>query len=269
MANIKILFRASLAEEDELNIASKYFEVIQYRAEIKPGDLIIPRYSMLPFANELEKDCELLGAKLINTYQQHRYVADLRNYYPDLSDFTPHTYFSPEQAIGDLTFHGAWICKGETNSRKDKWGTHCFCTTRAAIMPTCLRLMDDGLIGQQDIYVRQFEKFKTYGYSPITNQPITKEFRVFVYNGKVLAKGYYWINYPELFEQFNPNPNDIPEDWLNKVVSRIKDKVPAFVVDVAEREDGVWRVIELNDFTMSGLSGVNADELYQNLKESL
>ena len=40
------------------------------------------------------------------------------------------------------------------------------------------------------------------------------------------------------------------------------------MIDVAEREDGVWRVVELNDGCMSGLSGCIADELYRNLRET-
>ena len=82
-----------------------------------------------------------------------------------------------------------------------------------------------------------------------------------------MAKGYYWANYPEVIEEHNPNPNDIPNDWLEEVIGRVKDNIPAFVVDVAQCEDGRWIVVELNDFCMSGLSGVSAEELYGNLSK--
>jgi hypothetical protein len=268
MSNVKILFRASLAEEDELNVASKHFDVIQLRSQIKPGDLVIPRYSFLPYGDELEKDCEHLGAKLINTYAQHRYVADLGAYYSDLEDFTPKTYFTPQEAICDHTFCGEYVLKGATNSRKNLWKTHMFAPTRQDIMDVYLNLANDSLIGQQSIYVRQFEQFKTYDYA-LNSQPITKEFRVFVLNGKVIGKGFYWTNYPEVIEQYHPDPNDIPEAWLAEVIDRVKDRIPFFVVDVAEGIDSRWRVVECNCGTMSGLSGVDAETLYSNLAREL
>jgi hypothetical protein len=267
MGDIKILFRASLAEEEELNIASKYFEVIQSRTQIKAGDLIIPRYSFLPFGDELEKDCELLGAKLINTYAQHRYVADLQSWYSDLSDFTARTWFDPAEAMAD-EYNGSYFCKGETNSRKNLWTTHAYAKTKQDLMSVYLNLQNDGLIGNQRICIRQFEQLKTYDYS-ITGQPITKEFRVFVLDGEIMGKGYYWTNYPEVIEQHHPNPNDIPTAWLAEVIDRVKDHIPAFVVDVAEKADGGWIVIELNDLCMSGLSGVSAEELYANMARKL
>lgn len=52
----KILFRQTLAEENEFETAKKHFEVIDSRSLVKPGDKIICRYSALPYYEELEKD---------------------------------------------------------------------------------------------------------------------------------------------------------------------------------------------------------------------
>jgi hypothetical protein len=269
MANVKILFRGSLAEEDELSAIERHFGyAVTSRVNLCNGDLVIPRYSFLPFGEELENDCKVLGARLINTYAQHRYVADLSAWYPDLEDFTPKTYFTLQDAIDDDSFHGSYVLKGETNSRKNQWKTSCFASNLSGIMPVYHNLANDSLIGQQSIYVRQFEPFTTYDYA-INDQPITKEFRVFVLNGQVIGKGFYWTNYPEVIEQYHPDPNDIPEAWLAEVIDRVKDRIPFFVVDVAERNDGVWRVVELNCGTMSGLSGVCADTLYSGLLRGL
>lgn len=260
----KILFRASLAEEYELNIANKYFNIIENRAQIHSGDFIIPRYSFLPYGDELEKDCQILGAKLINSYKQHRYVADLYQWYDDIQKYTPKTYFDPSVALSQ-DFSGSYILKGETNSKKNQWKDSMFAATKDDVMRVYCNLANDSLIGQQTICIREFEHFKTFGYSPITGQPIIKEFRVFVVNGKIIGKGYYWINYPEIIEKYKPDVNEIPQSFLDEVINKIKSNIPAFVIDVAEREDGEWRVIEINDFTMSGLGGVDAEELYGNL----
>jgi hypothetical protein len=261
----KILMRASLSEENELEIARKYFGVYKSRAQIKPGDLILCRYSFLPFGEELEQDVKLLGGNLINSYAQHRYVADLYSWYWDLEDYTPKTWFDPAIVFAG-EYDGPLFLKGETNSRKNLWHSHCLAKNKADLMRVYCNLQNDSMIGQQSIVIRQFEQFKTYTTS-ITGQPITKEFRFFVFKGKVMASGYYWANYPEVIEKFNPNPKDVPVDFLAAVIDRVKNKIPAFVVDIAEHIDGRFRVVELNDFCMSGLSGVDADELYQNLDQ--
>ena len=261
---MKVLFRAALAEEEELSIVSKYFEVIQSRAQIQSGDEILCRYSFLPYGDELDQDVALMGGKLVNLYAQHRYVADLGAWYSDLKDYTPKTWFDPAEVLRQ-DYDGRFFCKGETNSLKNLWNTHCVAQNKADLMRVYCNLRDDSLIGQQTICIRQFEPLITYATS-ITRQPITKEFRVFVYRGKIMGKGYYWVNHPEVIEEFKPNPNDIPESFLAEVIERVKDHIPFFVVDVAQRIDGEWRVIELNDGCMSGLSGVDADELYRNLK---
>jgi hypothetical protein len=262
----KILFRASLAEEDELCIARKYFEVYESRTQIKPGDLILCRYSFLPYGDELEQDIKLLGAKLVNSYAQHRYVADLYSWYSDLGpEYTPYTWFDPAVVLAD-EYSGSYFLKGETNSLKNQWKTHCVAKTKNDLMQVYFNLQGDSLIGHQSICIRKLERLKTY-LTSFTGQPITKEFRIFVYKGQVLAKGYYWTNYPEVMDEFKPDSNDIPADWLAEVIGKVKDHVPAFVIDVAQKEDGSWIVIELNDFCMSGLSGVSAEELYANLSK--
>ena len=37
--------------------------------------------------------------------------------------------------------------------------------------------------------------------------PITKEFRIFMYKDKVIAKGFYWANHPEVIEEYKPEVN--------------------------------------------------------------
>jgi len=56
-----IYFRGSLAEEEEKAAAAKYFDVVERRTAIPSGSLGIPRYSALPYNEELEADVKALG----------------------------------------------------------------------------------------------------------------------------------------------------------------------------------------------------------------
>lgn len=73
-------------------LQSAGFVYLKNRTQIQSGDLVVPRYSALPFYQELESDVNALGAKLINTYYQHQYIADLQNWVIDLGELTPLTW---------------------------------------------------------------------------------------------------------------------------------------------------------------------------------
>jgi len=68
--------------EEELQCIERHFPYsTNSRVDIQPGDLVIGRYSVLPFYEEQERDIQKIGAKLINTYEQHQYIAKLANWY--------------------------------------------------------------------------------------------------------------------------------------------------------------------------------------------
>ena len=54
---------------------------------IKAGDLVIPRFSAIPFYKEQEYDVNSIGAKMINDINQHNYIVDMYNWYEDLIDY--------------------------------------------------------------------------------------------------------------------------------------------------------------------------------------
>lgn len=262
-----LLFRASLAEEDELNCAKQYFAVIERRSLIPSDRLIIPRYSSLPYYDELDKDVQFAMSELINTPVQHEYVANIANWYKDLEDLTPKTYFSGFSSLPS----GSYVLKGATNSRKHEWNRRMFAPTNHDIPKIMGSLLDDCLIKDQGIVVREFEKFQTYEYG-INDLPITHEYRVFVCDSKIVSFGYYWASHPEIYESPNFHHDFIDGrgmDLVGRVIERIGNKCRFYVIDIARKEDGEWRVIELNDATMSGLSTISPANFYANLERIL
>jgi ATP-grasp domain, R2K clade family 3 len=289
-----ILMRAELAEQHELFAARRYFDVAEHRSDLlwlrkecRQDLLVIPRYSALPYYKELEYDVRSLGAELINTYRQHRYVADLENWYDDFTDITPQTWFRMEDV--PRSEDGPFVLKGATNSRKARWITHMFAETRKDATDVMLRLLDDPLISEQGVYIRKFERFHDYGINEITQQPVTEEWRYFVLDGRIIAGGFYWS---EFYEK-EVLPNGLHFAHVNghsisvaahreardafvqtQVIPRVGDRIRFYVVDiarVASRIDGPprYRVVELNDGQMSGLSCINPDDFYASLALTL
>lgn len=254
-----ILYRGNDFEKDELEIASEFFTCTNRRPEIKSGDFVIGRYSMLPFYSDQVKDIKYVGASVINDYNKHLYVADLQNYVYDLKELTPQTWNN----LMDLPDNCAFVLKGETNSRKSNWLKDMYAADKKSAIEVYNRLSSDSLIGYQQIYIRKYIPLHKY-MDGINGMPVTKEFRFFVAYGKILCGDFYWQNYIDDMDH-KPNANEVPRDFLQKVIDKIDNQCNFYTIDVAQCENGEWIVIELNDGQQAGLSCNSPYELYKNL----
>ena len=264
MTETVILMRASLAEDDELQEAKKHFRVFESRAALPMCSEVIGRYSCLPYFKELEADLAYHGSRLINNHAAHLYVADMANYYEDLKDLTPKTWFSLEDFKRDKPV-GSFVLKGQTNSKKQQWNNMMYAATENDVDTVFGRLNDDGFLSDQNIYIREYVPLRQFGIG-IRGLPITEEYRFFVLDGEIVGSGYYWSQFPEIKEQYKLSPNEVPESFLKDVMARISNKIRFYVVDVARKRDGSWMIIEMNDGQQSGLSDVDPAELYKNIK---
>jgi hypothetical protein len=256
-----ILFRKSLSEEGELEVCHQYFNVVEHRSEVPANSLVIGRYSTLPYYDELEKD--LSHSRLINSYSQHKYIANF-DYYNDVKEYTPETWF-------DDNFYtcedGPFVVKGRTNSRKYNWNKHMFAKNKRAAIDVATVLNDDLHIGCQGIIYRRYVPLKTYEIG-LNDLPFTNEWRVFCYQNKILSKGYYWSSASE--ETIAKAVwDDNATILVKKLISIVSEKVNFYVLDIAQIVDDRWILIEINDGTMSGLSENNSHTLYRNLAHYL
>ena len=254
-----IYFRGSLSEENELNIAKQYFDVVESRVGVK-NKLVIPRYSALPFYKELEYDVEIQGSKLINSYEQHKYIADFE-YYNDIRDYTPETYFS----FQDIPDNGMFVVKGKTNSRKFHWNSLMFAEGKQNAILVACDLQRDALISQQDIIVREFVPLEKVD-DGINGLPISNEWRFFCYKNETLSYGFYWS---EVTDKKRPDIDDEAFELIESVKPILSDRVNFFVVDVAKTNSGQWIVIECNDGQQSGLSANDPHILYKKLHDGI
>jgi hypothetical protein len=251
-----ILFRPDYHSEKELAIAKKYFRVVTHRTECKDS-VVIGRYSVLPYYRELQEDMWLNGCALINSYLQHNWIANFE-YYEDLKEFTPESWYS----LSDTDYNGPFVVKGITNSRKYQWNTHMYAADRNAAMRVASELYNDGLIGAQELVYRKYVPLRTFEIG-INGTPFTNEWRFFCYKNTILGQGYYWssADKPELGYLTTS-----ALELVNKITEIAAQQCNFYVLDIAETVEGKWILIEINDGQMSGLSEVNPDILYRNMK---
>jgi hypothetical protein len=252
-----VLFR-NIDCPEEYQTCSKYFLTVENRVAIPQNSLVIGRYSVLPYYKELEKDLSLLNSKLINSYEQHRYVADIRIWYPDLKEFTPKTY-SEWYGLQE----GRYIVKGVTNSRKHLWNTHMFAENLESLYKVVNSCLDDTFIADQGVVVREFVSLKTFDIG-INGLPVTEEYRTFWMGENFIGGGFYWSEHPD-YEQPLPDDGLAFAQSMAKIVSQ---NINFFVIDIARTAEGNWIVVELNDGSMSGLSCIDEDTFYKNLKNT-
>ena len=110
-----VWMRGSLAEEHEWQAAARYFpKARRMLTGIGQGDLVVARYSVLPFYPEVEEEVRALGGRLLNTYEQHLFAAKARRYAAVLAEHTPEVW-SLEEALAGPALHDGYVVKGETN----------------------------------------------------------------------------------------------------------------------------------------------------------
>jgi hypothetical protein len=260
-----ILFRRELEHAEEIGAANNHFKVVFNRnnPEIK-NKLVIPRYSALPYYRELEEDLEFCGAKLINSVVQHRWIAEYY-YYEQLAKFMPKSW--DDNNFSYSNFQGPFVVKGKTNSRKNRWKQQMFAETREKASLVANELAVDSLIGEQGIVYKEYIPLKTFEYG-INGLPFSNEFRFFILKDKIIDYGYYWLIAGDEAKKQAKLDNDAFK-LIEGVIDIAKDFANFYVVDIAEKVNGGWIVVELNDGSQSGLSCIDEDRFYKKLHEAI
>jgi hypothetical protein len=260
-----ILARKSNSKKDleEMKEASKYFKIFYNRASVPKDSLVIGRMSVVPFYFELQEDLKFNNSMLINNSNQHQFLSDIGNWSEKLKEFTPKTY----RNLYELPQNGPFVLKGENNSKKNFWETHMFAKTREEAVTVFGRLSDDYFFSDQKIYAREFVDLKCL-LKPEQGPPVSKEFRFFIFNKKVVCSSFYWDNFVDDLNKI-PSPEEVPVSFVKKIIDCVGEDAMFYTADVAQKENGEWILIELNDGQMSGLCCNSSEDLYSGILKTL
>jgi hypothetical protein len=258
-----ILFRHDGTNGEEYEIAGRFLPVTTRRTACR-DNLVVGRYSVLPFYGELALDLIQNHSLLINPIVAHSWIVQaLYHADPDLKPFLPRAW--NDDTFPRSNFSGPFVVKGRTNSRKHQWSQKMFAADRQAAILVACALRDDPVIGPQGILYREYIPLRSFGEG-LNGLPWANEWRCFYLGERRLAHGYYWSEAPDAETRIIDQDALLFADAIARIVAH---HVPFFVLDVAERADGGWLLVDVNDAQMSGLSLVPAETLYANLKEAL
>lgn len=207
---------------------------------------------------------ETRGIILINTPDEYERYHLLPRWYDDFRDETVETIWESQENVENVLLlakqlEGSYIVKDFVKSRKHEWYDACFIQdisdirNTAKIIKTFIDRQGDSLVG--GVVLRKFVELKQIGFHEKSGMPISEEYRVFIYAGKILAIDNYWTKKQEV---------DISKEecrWIASIADRVQSNF--VTVDVARKKDGKLIVMEFGDGQVSGLQEFKAEEFYR------
>lgn len=262
-----ILVPYSVIEQAELDVLNSVFDgrVSTNVEDIPTGSLVFTRYRTLPFAKELEEMIVSRGSELVNSYHQHRNIANIYNWVTLLDGYT-----APAYHLEDMWRlpEGEFFVKGETNSKKNDWFRSCYAPNKATLTEVVRNVQSDMYLANQEIVIRPFRNYRKVG-DHVDGRPVFNERRMFILDGSIMSEAFYWSSWSAEYGE----PKILNKEAYNKTVHEVIDIVKGLarfiVVDFAEFPDGSWEVVELNDGNMSGLSDNDPEVLWTNVRNYL
>lgn len=200
------------------------------------------------------------GLTLINTPAAYKHCHYLPESYPIIANHTPlstwlktGTDVSMDEIMETLRpfEEKAVVVKDFVKSRKHAWLEACYIPS-AADRPTVERVVKRFLELQgeelnEGLVFREFVEFESLTTHSKSGMPLTREYRLFVLNGKIILTIPYW----EEGDYVKQDDDQLPLTWMSEVALNVQSRF--FTMDIARRVDGSWSIVELGDGQVAGL----------------
>ncbi|HEV2864418.1 MAG TPA: ATP-grasp domain-containing protein [Pyrinomonadaceae bacterium] len=227
---------------------------------LTPGD-----YSQLYDALE-EK-----GLRLINTPADYKHCHHFPESYPIIKEHTPASVtvplgegFSAEEVMRALAPFGERpvVLKDYVKSRKHEWLEACYIPSaadRESVERVVKRFLElQGGDVNEGLVFREFVAFRPLASHSKSGMPLTKEFRLFFLDSELLTSVEYW-------EEGDYGGQTPPTSLFGYVAREVRSRF--FTMDIAQRTDGEWMIVELGDAQVAGLpEKADLDEFYRGLR---
>jgi hypothetical protein len=254
--------RAGLAFElinydalSESNNAARAVRDIAVRTSVEPAiyrgwPLSVSQYSSL-YDALLSR-----GLQLINTAEQYRYTQHLPQSIPLIQAHTPKTIWL-ETDGKRLSYPAVMELLAPFGSKpiflRDYAKSEKFYWTQASYIPDASDrqavtssisqfLLKRGKQFEGGLVFREFVEFKKIAESSPNQMPMIKEYRLFFLNGALIGHLRYWEGEAE---------DEPPANLFADIAARVRSRF--FTMDLAQRPDGEWMIIDLGDAQLAKL----------------
>jgi hypothetical protein len=204
--------------------------------------------------------------RLVNSPKQHRLAMEFDQFYPLLHDLTAKSLIIEDiEQLGDVEKQLSFpvFVKGAVKSNKEQGLSAVVANNLGELYALSATILKSAYRSRGKVIAREFLKLKTVA-TDSKDFPISREYRAFVYKGKILAYGFYWDDYNES-AKLNKDEKQAFTQLIEEVARRVD--VPFLAIDVAQLESGEWKLIEIGDAQFCGLSQVPVLELWSKVKD--
>jgi len=207
--------------------------------------------------------------RLINSPSEYQHCHYLPDSYAKIETKTPKSNWTTDltySTIQKLTKEfgeSPIIVKDFVKSEKHNWKDACFMPNASdsnhvkSVVDKFLELRGDSL--NEGLVFRQFVELEYLTEHSKSGMPLTKEFRIFFVNKRIVNVFDYWDE-----GEYGDTKPELDE--FIEIAQTIKSNF--FTMDIAKMKNGDWIIMELGDGQVAGLPD-NADrnEFYENLIE--
>lgn len=192
--------------------------------------------------------------RLPNGPEAHAEAMEFDRFYPRLEGLTPRSVVltGPEgcgEAVSELGL--PLFVKGALQSLKGKGPSACMATSVEELEHLVSALLGHHL-ARGRVIVRELVPLRFTRRSE-SGMPMGREFRAFLYANKLVSLGYYWHGDDELMT-LSPDERATVSALCEQAARRLSATFVA--VDVGQRDDGGWTVIEVGDGQFAGTGHV-------------
>ncbi|MEL6524604.1 MAG: ATP-grasp domain-containing protein [Chloroflexota bacterium] len=204
--------------------------------------------------------------RLVNTPQQHATVMAFEKFYPLIKHITPKSVIiSDMNQLDTITEQLAFpiFVKGSVKSKKLDGVDSVVARDKSELQVLVEAQFSDEYKSRGIVIAREFVPLIKVAKDE-QGFPISREYRVFVYQGNILDHSFYWDEYQD---------TGISDKDVEKVIRQMTAKVvemvsvPFFTLDIAQAQSGEWIVIELGDGQFSGLSQIPVLRLWSKISQ--
>lgn len=213
---------------------------------------------------------ERKGIILINSPEEYERYHLLPGWYLDFKEWTIESVWENEGNIDSMIkiskkLEGAYIVKDFVKSRKHEWYDACFIenisneVNARRVIGNFIKRQGESLVG--GVVLRKYVDLNHIGFHERSGMPISEEYRVFVYAGKVLIIDHYWKRGQK------PILSEEEYQWINEICKKIRSNFVS--LDLARTTDGRLIIMELGDGQVSGLQEIEEKCFYDSFPSGL
>lgn len=225
----------------------------------------IARFGAVIDYDALHAELLELGVRLVHSPEQHQLCSELPLWYPILTGLTPESWWfdTPPDArtAGELAGWPLFLKGSRQTSRHQ--ASLSIIHNEAEYDTAIATYATDSMLHWQQLVIRRFERLRRIEADVGHKIPASFEFRSFWWHGQLAGVGPYFAEYARY--DWTPAERTAALEVAQEAARRMA--LPFIVIDLAQRTDGQWIVIEINDAQESGYTGVSPLPLWQRMVE--